>query len=418
MPSFAFGPCPPWRRSLRILAIGVAVTTLTPGMIPSLVAQTQSAPGQPIAAGWVFTPSISVAETFDNNVLLTSEGGDTNSDFVTALVPGAALSFRGRQVTLQVDYLGSYQLYQQLSELNAFDQRANLSYRQRLTPRVSLFARNSLSKSPTTDEVNVPGVPFRRQGVLIDDARAGVEARLNKRTQMSGAYTFQLIEFEDVEPVIINALDRSGHAHGAVAEVDHVVTPRLTLGGEYELRLATVDGTREFDMQNALATADYRLSERFNISGAVGYSWLTRNRLLEQQRSAPAFRLDVSRSGSRLAWNVGYRRSFLPSVGFGGTFENQEFQASALASLTRRLDWSGGVSVLEADPLQIDPLWGLDRSLRTVYARSSLSYLATRFLRIEGFYVAAFQDTQRAGGKIDRSRAGVRVVTSTRMRIR
>jgi hypothetical protein len=39
-------------------------------------------------------------------------------------------------------------------------------------------------------------------------------------------------------------------------------------------------------------------------------------------------------------------------------------------------------------------------------------------MRVEAFYAAAFQDARRAGGQIDRTRLGVQVVTSTRMRIR
>ena len=84
-------------------------------------------------------------------------------------------------------------------------------------------------------------------------------------------------------------------------------------------------------------------------------SWLATN-LGDDTRSAPAFRVSLSRSGARLAWNVGYRRSFLPSFGFGGTFENQEFEASVFGPITRRLDWSASTSVREADPLTTSEL--------------------------------------------------------------
>jgi hypothetical protein len=47
-----------------------------------------------------------------------------------------------------------------------------------------------------------------------------------------------------------------------------------------------------------------------------------------------------------------------------------------------------------------------------------VSYLATRWMRVEGFYAAVLQDSQRAGGKVNRSRLGIQVVTSTRMRVR
>ena len=400
------------RRSVRVAMAASAMVALAIPAAPRLAAQAGAGQSQPTAAGWVFTPAIAVAETWDNNVLLSTEDSGSTGDFLTAITPRGALSFRGPMTTFQLDYRGSYQLYQELSDLNAFDQRANASFRQRLSPKVTLFARNSLSQSPTTDEVDIPGVLFRRQGVLIDDLRAGIEARLSRRTNMTGSYTFQWVKFDEEQSEIVNLLSRSGRANGAAVEVDHVLSPRLTVGGEYETRFANVENGRQFDMQNALATVDYRLSPRYFISGGAGYSWLQTSGVTDQ-RSAPAFRFNLNRSGERVAWTVGYRRSFLPSVGFGGTFQNQEFQSSIIATLTRRLDLTGSFSVLEADPLATS-----DLGLRSIYARSSLSYLATRYLRIEGFYAASFQDTQRAGGRINRSRIGVQVVTHTRMRIR
>jgi hypothetical protein len=371
-------------------------------------AQAESAP-----PGWVFTPGIGVAQMWDTNVLLATEGSQTLGDFVTAISPRAALGFRGRLSTFQLDYRGAYQLYQDLSALNAFDQRLNLSYRQRLTPTVAFVAKNSLSRSPTTDEVDIPGVVFRRQGVVMDDLRAGVEARLSRRTTLGSDYTFQWLQFDDSDiPSPVEALERGGHAHGAVAQLDHVLGPRVTVGAEYEIRRATVDEARDFDAQNAMATVDWRLDRRLTLSGGAGYSWLATN-LDGDTRSAPAFRVNLSRSGERLAWHVGYRRSFLPSFGFGGTFENQEFEAGVFGPITRRLDWSASTSVREADPLTSSEL-----GLRSIWARSSLSYLATRWMRIEGYYVAVFQDSQRPGGHINRSRAGIQVVAFTRTRIR
>jgi hypothetical protein len=60
----------------------------------------------------------------------------------------------------------------------------------------------------------------------------------------------------------------------------------------------------------------------------------------------------------------------------------------------------------------------VDRSLKSLWLRSSISYQMARWMRLEGFYAASLQDSQRAGGKVNRSRFGVQVVTSTRMRVR
>jgi hypothetical protein len=399
----------------RVIALTAAIVAFTAGG-SSISAQRQSAStgDQPAAPGWVFTPAFSVAETWDSNVLLATEGVDTEQDFLTVFTPRGALSYRGRRSTLMFDYQGSYQLYQQLTELNAFDQRSNAAFRHRLTPGITLFARNNFSMSPTTDEIiDLPGVPFRRQGVMMDDARAGLEARVSKRTTVNGAYAYQWIDFDDSDLSLpVGSLSRGGHAHGGNARLEHVLNSRVTVGGEYDIRRGTVDEINDFDIQNTLGTIDWRISQRLQLSAGAGVSWLAAN-LDEARRAAPAFRGELNGIGARFGWNVGYRRAFLPSYGFGGTFENQEFSAGFISVLSRRIDWSSSLAYRVNDPL-VD----VDRSLKSLWLRSSISYQMARWMRLEGFYAASLQDSQRAGGKVNRSRFGVQVVTSTRMRVR
>jgi hypothetical protein len=401
-----------------VLTGGVAIALVLHASLP-LSAQGPVRPASPPAPGWVFTPAISVAESWDTNVLLASEGNERSGDFLTAITPRGALGFRGRHVTFHVDYRGSYQLYQELTQLNAFDQRATAAYTYRISPAVNIFARNGLSKSPTTDDIDLPGVRFRRQGVLLNDTRSGVEARLNRRTTMTAAYAFQWVEFDEEDVIVtVDGLRRGGHAHGGSGQVDYVLMPRVTVGGEFETRHATVDELRQFDVQNMLGTVGWRFRERMELSAGAGYAWLATSQT-GGRRGAPAFRISLTGAGRQLAWNVGYRRSFLPSFGFGGTHQNEEFNAGVLAPITRRLDLSGSLSVRENDPLATATDLATEvLSLRSVHLRSSVSYLATRWMRIEGYYTAAFQNSQLPGGEISRSRAGVQVVTSTRMRIR
>ena len=412
------------RRFSFIAALTIAVLVCTAGRQP-LSAQSGARLEQPTAPGWVFTPGFSVAETWDSNVLLGGDGSTLSQDFLTVFTPRGALGYRGRRTTLQFDYQGSYQIYQQLSELNAFDQRSNASFRHRVSPGVTLFAQNSFSKSPTTDEIDLPGVEFRRQGVLMDDARVGVDARLTKRTTLNAAYAFQWLDFDESQGLLpASGFSRGGHAHGGSARLERPINARVSVGGEYDLRRGIVDEVNEFHVQNALGTVQWRLTPRLQVSGGAGLSWLSAARD-DEMRSAPAFRAELSGIGPRFGWNVGYRRSFLPSFGFGGTFENQEFSAGFLSTLSRRVDWSGTLAYRVNDPLGSedslavqDPLTTRDLSLESLWVRSSISYLATRWMRIEGFYAAVVQDSQRAGGKVNRSRVGVQVVTSTRMRVR
>jgi hypothetical protein len=403
------GVCTPGGRAIvRGLAL-VAATIAGAGS--TVVAQRAVQPQEGSPPGWVFTPAIGVAATTDNNVSLASEGSDSASDQVGVLSPSAALGYRGRFSTFHLDYRGSYRFYQELSQLNGLEQHLNVSGRHRASRSVTLFAQNSTDRSPTTDELVLTGVRFRRQGVVLDDARAGMEAAISPRTTVNAAYTFQWINFENLQP--IDALRDGGHAHGVIASLEHALTGHLSIGGEYEGRRASVEGpSPDFSMQDALMTVGVQLAKHLELSGGAGYSWLSA-REIGETRSAPALRASLTGSGARYGWNVAYRRSFLPSFGFGGTFQNQELEGGVFGPIGRRFEWSTQVALRENDPLQADV-----PGLVSVWTRGSLGFLATRWMRVQGFYTYAFQDSQRPGGRVDRTRIGFQVVTSKRMRLR
>ena len=109
-------------------------------------------PSQATPPGWVFTPGIAVAETWDNNVLLATEGSGSEGDFLTAISPQAALGFRGRLSTFQLDYSRHLPALSAAHRAQRLRSAVEPEYRHRLTPTVTFIARNSLSRSPTTDE--------------------------------------------------------------------------------------------------------------------------------------------------------------------------------------------------------------------------------------------------------------------------
>ena len=65
------------------------------------------------------------------------------------------------------------------------------------------------------------------------------------------------------------------------------------------MRRGIVDEVNEFNVQNALGTVDWRLTERLQLSGGAGMSWLSAARG-EEMRSAPAFRAELNGIGRAL----------------------------------------------------------------------------------------------------------------------
>ena len=145
-------------------------------------------------------------------MLIKGEGDEAVGDLLNVVNPRADIGFNGRRGQFDASYDGAFLLYHDLSTLNSYDQHASVSARRRISPHVTLFARNSFALVPTTQTVELVGVPFLRTGSTIDDLQSGVEAALSKRTTMTATYNFQWVRF-DADPTFADQL-RGGHSNG------------------------------------------------------------------------------------------------------------------------------------------------------------------------------------------------------------
>ncbi len=375
--------------------------------------------------GWSITPAIGVSEMWDDNPTLAVEGDVRPSDFVTSVRPSFLLGYRGRRTTLRSDYNGAFDFYRDLRGQDTRDHRGTLDFTHRLAPRVQLFARDQAMLSPTTADIGElgdviePGATIlRRQTTRMNAFRGGFDAALGRRTTLNAAYTSQWIDFEDEDddavlpPLRPDAnLLQGGHSHGAAGELRHRVSQRFAFGGDYTMQRAIVgDGTETFDVQSALAAVEIGLSPSVRASAGYGHAWLSAGRDGFRD-SGPAFNASLDWQGRRVSGTLGYARSFLPSFGFGGTFQNEELRASLRATLSRYVTWTGGVAVSDNDPLQVG-----DPTLRAVSAQTALGWTVKRRLRFEVFALHVSQDSGRPGGHVLRTRAGVQATVSDTMR--
>src|SRR5258705_9195526 len=85
--------------------------------------------------------------------------------------------------------------YFDLSALDNTDHRAFVSLRERLTRRVTIFANDNFARVPTTDRLELNGVPFQRGGARYNDAAGGVEARLTKSPDLTARYETTWVDF-------------------------------------------------------------------------------------------------------------------------------------------------------------------------------------------------------------------------------
>jgi hypothetical protein len=92
--------------------------------------------------------------------------------------------------------------------------------------------------------------------------------------------------------------------------------------------------------------------------------------------------------------------------------QNEEATARLRFPVSRRVSASSAVSWRRDDPLTLGEL-----PLRTYWIEGTVAYAATPWVRIEGYFAGTHQTIQRAGGVLDRNRAGIQVVTAKPVRV-
>jgi hypothetical protein len=375
-----------------------------------------SAPAPSFRSGWTFTPSFGFSESYDDNISLFGIGTaeQQNNDFVATYFPEADVPYAGKHTSFSSGYSGSFLDFRTYTSLNRWDQRAHADLRRQETASLKWFALGNVALVPSTDLVDLGGIPYRRTGARTANGRGGVEYSVSATDAVSVTSDYQSVEF-DREPLEVNAL-RGGHILESIGAWRHKVDPRLAVGVDYSYRLATIVGDPEtFTLHAAQGAFDYDLSPLWTMSGGGGIVYVQATATLPGH-AGPAYRVALERHRAGRTFHVGYLRSYIPSFGFGGTISNQSanvgFHTPLFADRRFSLDVTG---VFRDD----EPLSGFDQQLplRSLRAYTTFGFAPQPWVRLEGFYVRVQQTSTRVGGQIYRNRVGFQIVTSKPVRI-
>ena len=361
--------------------------------------------------GWSFTPSIAIGTIYDSNVALSSPRADlrtTQGDALFNVVPGAQLEFNGRRSEFAANYRGFIRRYFDVEGLDSFDQRATLNARRMMTRRLTLHASDSFADSPTTDEVELNGVPFRRTGSRTNTFAVGGDYRLSKFVKLATSYDNTWVAFDRPEVFLTG-----GWIHAIRSEVSYQFSEHVSAGGEYAYRHASLDERRrELDFQDAGGVLHFRLGPNTTANGAAGFAML-HDRNLDVTRSGPYVRLGVEHDLNYVTAGASFERTYVPSFGFGGASDSQELRGYIQMPLQQRRFYTrASVAWRRSSPFEIDSL-----EADTLWLRSTFGYTASRWLRMEALYTFTRQDSVVDGGEVDRHRVGVQFVISQPMRI-
>jgi hypothetical protein len=361
--------------------------------------------------GWSFTPSVAVGAVYDTNVALTTptaEAGDTVGDALFTILPGGSLEYFGRRTDFSAAYRGLLRRYTDVEGLNGFEQRSIIGFRHAATRRLSFFARNNFAGSPTTDEVDLNGVPFRRTGSQMNTFAAGSEFRLAKFTTLGARYDGTWVDFDREDLGLTGGL-----IHAFQGSLGQQVSRRLTLGGEYSYRTASLDrGAREFGFQDAGGTLKFDITPHTTATAAAGFGVL-HDRNVDVTRTGPYVRMGVVHALEHATVGAAFERRQVPSFGFGGASNSQELRGYLTMPLSRqRFYVQGSGAWRRSIPFELDAL-----ELDTIWLRSTIGYSMTRWGRVEGLYTYTRQDSIVTGGEVDRHRVGIQFVVSQPVRI-
>ncbi len=366
--------------------------------------------------GWTFTPSMGVSEIYDDNISLFSvrTAEEENNDLVSTYFPGVDLHYTGKHTTAGMGYSGSFLAYRTFSVLNRWDQSGRVYLKRQESARLQWTAGANAARVPTTDAVDLGGIPYRRMGATVANARGTVNYRLSARDDFIGSAGAQSIRFD--EPEVPGGFLQGGRAIDFNGGWRRHLSSRLGAGADYGMRRALAIGeTEAFTIHSMLGAVDYQLSPTWSISGSAGVVMLQQNDLTTG-RTGPAWRFSAERHRALTTLNAWYLRSYVPSFAFGGTIKSQELGFGMHAPLFHSRYWyTEHSAVFRDDQPLTDLLHQLPlRSLRT---NSSIGWAPQPWVRIEGFYSRVQQSSLRFNGQVYRNRVGIQIVTSKPMRI-
>jgi hypothetical protein len=399
--------------SKLVAVVGSVAFSVTP-MGSHASAQSSDEGSVRVTPGWVFTPTVSVGATHDDNPVLAGRGDPSPDDVVTNVRPGVDLTFVAKHAFFGGGYRGAIQRYRVLDAYDSYDQGGYAEFRQQVSRRLSVSIRDNFSVSPTTDLLEVAGVPFTRTGTRQNDLNAGMTGTLTKTVQLTGSYQFHWVEFDTPEGLLSAPL-QGGRSQGGTIAAHKAVTSRLRLGGRYGAQRAKVGplaGARDFTIQDAEATISYRVSPSLNVDGGLGVSHLVLPGP-NGARTGPAGHISLRKRTEHALFTVSAMRSFIPSYGFGGSIKNQQITASARIPFARNRAYSDTGFAWR----RTDAVFQGELGLKSILLQTTVGYAFQPWLRLEGFYSGAFQDSTLAGGRVDRNRIGVQVVTARPMRL-
>lgn len=175
----------------------------------------------------ILSPSLTISEEYDDNILLSST--DRQSDFVTSVRPGLRLAIRENlwDVTMALSARGVY--YVNRPELNSStdNQNGSLRIEYRPTPRFTASVSDTVVRSLDPAEVDPEtGIITGRFPSYRNTVTAALGYQIDPPTLINLSYSFRTFRTE--APLVPPATAEESDTHAAEVFVQRQFTPRTS----------------------------------------------------------------------------------------------------------------------------------------------------------------------------------------------
>lgn len=222
-------PCREWGRGRRVGSRRLLLLFLAMLLVGKA--------GLALAESLTLTPSLTLSEEYDDNVLLSPT--DRQSDFVTTVNPGLRLTLKESPWTVTAAASLRAVYYGERSELNSStdNRQGHFAIEFRPTPRLTASLSDTVVRSLDPGEVDPEtGIITGRFASTRNSLRPAVSYQLNPLTRIHLQYAFTILRSD-------STLVQESDTHEAGLSVERELTPRTSGTLRYDFgHFQTEDG--------------------------------------------------------------------------------------------------------------------------------------------------------------------------------
>lgn len=329
-------------------------------------------------AGWIVTPSLAVAEVFDDNIFSHGKGSGRKSDFITRVTPGLQAGYYSIPLTLFARYDFDAEVYAKHQELNDAQLRRRAAAQARYLPirPLTLSLAGSYQQTETPQDLNVTtGIDEFRNRATSYNATPSFSYEVDPLTSINGQYGFTYDK-------------RSGgtqtDTHMTSIDLKRRVGRQDIWGAGYTYRHYTFDEQETTSDEGSTTT-----SHVGSLSWSHEFTPLTSIALMGGARfsegdTTPEVSATIQHRLQKGQLSFTYARSQTTAIGYGGTIDTESFIANASYQPTRFLSLSASPGYYRNDR---------QNEKSDVYGFGfNATYHMTRWLNLVGSYRFSYQD--------------------------